>query len=893
MPAPVSNEELYVLIAKSGVMDDARLNAYLDRLRAADTLPTDPIKLGERMVADGQLTHFQAEQLLQGRWKRFSIGKYRVLERLGVGGMGQVFLCEHKLMKRKVAVKVLPAAKAKDEAALQRFYREARAVAAVDHPNIVRAYDIDDDDQLHFLVMEYVDGTNLYDLVRKAGPLPPLRACHYIYASAVGLEHAHEMGLVHRDIKPANILVDRTGVVKILDMGLARFFNPDDDDHITKKFDENVLGTADYLAPEQAVDSSSVTIRADIYGLGGTFYFMLTGQPPFPDGTIAQKLMWHQSRAPRPISDYRPDVPPQLAAVVDKMLAKNPDDRYQTPTEVMAALVGWVQTPIPPPTEEELPKMSVAAGGRAGDSAQTIAASGVAVAPTLRPQPQPAAVPLHGPVTTPRMKPASVEGSLPSLPKADPPAARPAKAVAVVTPPPAVPALPPPTPASGNVWADLRNGETLPAAQETTRPRRRNKNDEREDDDDKPARPARRKEKAKDRDRDDHDDDDNPARRTKKKKGSPLPWIIAAAVGGLLLVGGGAWAVMAVVFGKPPANTTPEPIKPTAEKRTWHVSKSGTGPNPATTRKTLAEVFRGLRSGDEILLYDETIEIPSLSLQGHSDLRIGSADPAKPTQLVYKPPAKPPTTPPPAVVLFDGCSGLTLSGVIVDASGFDVGIQVSGGAKGTKLENVTVKGAKKTAVLLKGVSADAENPLTLTGCRFVLPANGEAAVSVLAIKDFDTRGVKIDGCRMEGAGSGTGVRFEGTTSDVTMTNCRMWNFGNGVWFTPAPEPVAKLAVAVEHTTFFNTKAGVRVDTPATERKVEVRWCYFAGGGETAVVLNPKGVSFGVNGRDGGTQPGASKAEVAMGTLTAPPPDAPDDKFLKGKVTVGGKSVGAE
>ena len=137
---------------------------------------------------------------------------------------------------------------------LERFYREARAVAALDHPNIVRAYDIDQDDNLHFLVMEYVDGSNLQDLVKKVGPLDPIRACHYIYGAAVGLQHAHEIGLVHRDIKPGNILVDRTGVVKILDMGLARFFH-DEDDILTKKYDENVLGTADYLAPEQALDS--------------------------------------------------------------------------------------------------------------------------------------------------------------------------------------------------------------------------------------------------------------------------------------------------------------------------------------------------------------------------------------------------------------------------------------------------------------------------------------------------------------------------------------------------------------------------------------------------------------------------------------------------------------
>src|SRR5438270_13709251 len=170
------------------------------------------------MVRDGVLTRFQAQQFLQGKWKRFIIsGKYKLLEHLGTGGMGSVYLCEHLSMRRRVAIKVLPISKAQDSSALDRFYREARAVAALDHPNIVRAHDIDQDETLHFLVMEYVDGTNLQDLVKKVGPLDPVRASHYIFGSSVGLQHAHEMGLIHRDIKPGNILIDRSGVLKILD----------------------------------------------------------------------------------------------------------------------------------------------------------------------------------------------------------------------------------------------------------------------------------------------------------------------------------------------------------------------------------------------------------------------------------------------------------------------------------------------------------------------------------------------------------------------------------------------------------------------------------------------------------------------------------------------------
>src|SRR5437868_9731865 len=319
------------------------------------------------MVGDGLLTQFQAEQFLLGKWRRFTIGKYKVLEKLGAGGMGSVYLCEHKLMRRRVAVKVLPTAKAEDASSLERFYREARAVAAMDHPNIVRAYDIDQDDKLHFLVMEHVDGASLQEIIKRSGPMDVLRACHYVRQSALGLQHAHEAaGLVHRDIKPGNILVDRNGVVKVLDMGLARFFH-DEDDLLTQKYDENVLGTADYLAPEQALDSHGVDIRADIYSLGATFYYCLTGKTPFSDGTVAQKLIWHQTRQPKPLRSLRQDVPEGLVAVIAKMMAKEPNDRYQQPIEVAEALASWTQANIAPPTAAEMPQLSPAAQASSSD----------------------------------------------------------------------------------------------------------------------------------------------------------------------------------------------------------------------------------------------------------------------------------------------------------------------------------------------------------------------------------------------------------------------------------------------------------------------------------------------------------------------------------------------
>src|ERR1700722_18949470 len=337
MPAPSTIEDFLELVRKSGVVEEKRLNAHVDKLRAAGPLPAEPIRLATQFVRDGIITLFQAEQFLQGKWRRFTIGKYKVLERLRARGMGGVYLWEHLAMRRRVAVKVLPASKAEDTSSLERFYREARAVAALDHPNIVRAYDIDQDDNLHFLVMEHVDGSSLQEIIRRIGSMDVLRTAHYIRQAAQGLQHAHETaGLVHRDIKPGNILVDRNGIVKILDMGLARFFH-DEEDVLTKKYDENVLGTADYLAPEQALDSHGVDIRADIYSLGATFYFLLTGSALFPEGSVEQKLIWHQSRLPRPIRSLRPEIPEEIGAIVDKMMAKDPAKRFQTPAELLGA----------------------------------------------------------------------------------------------------------------------------------------------------------------------------------------------------------------------------------------------------------------------------------------------------------------------------------------------------------------------------------------------------------------------------------------------------------------------------------------------------------------------------------------------------------------------------
>lgn len=346
-------------LKRSGLIPADRLDAVLDQLRAEGKLADQPQAAAVALVQRGLLSRFQAQQLLQGRSRGFIIGgKYKMLELLGQGGMGAVYLCEQTTLRRLVAVKILPAEEmAKDAGLLERFYREARAVAALSHPNLVRAYDIDQDGQQHFLVMEFIDGVNLHDLVSKKGPLDFTQAAHYIAQAAAGLHRAHVAGWVHRDIKPGNLLLDRSGVVKVLDLGLARLRN-NQGDQLTQKYDDQAtMGTADYLSPEQALHASDVDIRADLYSLGGTFYFLLAGRPPFADlPTVAQKLLAHQMKEPPSLLELRPDLPRELNLVIKKLMRKEPSERFQTPADLVAALEPWTAEPLDLPPADVLPK---------------------------------------------------------------------------------------------------------------------------------------------------------------------------------------------------------------------------------------------------------------------------------------------------------------------------------------------------------------------------------------------------------------------------------------------------------------------------------------------------------------------------------------------------------
>jgi formylglycine-generating enzyme required for sulfatase activity len=314
--------------------------------------------LAHELVKRGWLTPYQANQILNGRVQELLLGPYLLLEKLGVGGMGQVFKTRHRLMNRVVALKVIRPAAALTAESVLRFQREIQAAAQLTHPNIVAAYDADLVGDLHFLVMEYVEGIDLHRLVQKQGRLPAGQACDFIRQAALGLQHAFERGLVHRDIKPSNLLLAAHGsVVKLLDLGLAKAEKtiPTGSDATELTQTGVVMGTPEYMAPEQALDPHGADVRADIYSLGCTCYFLLAGRPPFTGGTLAQQLIWHQQTPPPAITSLRPDLPPGLAAVLHKMLAKRPQDRYQTPAEVALALAPFSDAPVAVPASATAP----------------------------------------------------------------------------------------------------------------------------------------------------------------------------------------------------------------------------------------------------------------------------------------------------------------------------------------------------------------------------------------------------------------------------------------------------------------------------------------------------------------------------------------------------------
>lgn len=334
----ITSERFVTMVAKSNLIDEKTQERFVTKVRekCGGQLPTSVKKLASAYEKAGLLTDWHVEKILAGKYRGFFLGKYKLLGHIGTGGMSSVYLAEHTGLHDKRAIKVLPKKRVKDASYLARFKLEAQAIASLNHPNIVCAYDIDNEGDTHFIVMEFVDGLDLQMLVRRDGPLDFSTAADLIAQAGHGLQHAHERGVIHRDIKPANLLIDQDGRLRLLDMGLALMAS-ETDHSVTIAHNENVLGTADYLAPEQAVNSHQVDHRVDIYGLGCTLYFLLTGRPPFSDGTLAQRIIKHQNEMPRSIRELRPDCPGELEGMCVKLLQKDPNYRYQTAGEVANA----------------------------------------------------------------------------------------------------------------------------------------------------------------------------------------------------------------------------------------------------------------------------------------------------------------------------------------------------------------------------------------------------------------------------------------------------------------------------------------------------------------------------------------------------------------------------
>ncbi len=328
-------------ISDSGLMAEKDVGSFLKGL-SAERRPTDGQQLLQQLVRMHRLTTFQAQAVYQGKANTLVMGNYVLLDKLGEGGMGQVFKAQHRRMERIVALKILPAEAIKSEESVQRFHREVKAAARLSHPNIVRAYDADEAHGLHFLVMEYVEGTDLEKLVRTNGPLPAAVAANYICQAATGLACAHEHKIVHRDIKPSNLVLDASGTVKILDMGLARIEETPALDGRTAEAaltrDGDVMGTVDYMSPEQGLNTKNADARSDIYSLGCTLYFLLTGWPMYEGDSVMEKLLAHREKTLPPLREQRKDITAALDAAFRRMVAKKPERRQQTMNQVVAEL---------------------------------------------------------------------------------------------------------------------------------------------------------------------------------------------------------------------------------------------------------------------------------------------------------------------------------------------------------------------------------------------------------------------------------------------------------------------------------------------------------------------------------------------------------------------------
>lgn len=293
-----------------------------------------PERLAEGLVGADLLTRWQSRKLLSGKSRGFHLGNYRLLRPLGKGGMGVVFLAKHEVMSRQMALKILPAEASRDPRRIARFKEEARASAKLEHANIVQAFDFSESDGKLFIVMEYIEGHDLHRAVAKDGVMSAAESLDAMIQTTEALVHAHQRGIIHRDIKPSNLMLRSDGVIKVSDMGLARIgYSADGNDTPNR-----LTGTADFIAPEQAVNSQSADARSDIYSLGCTWYFLLTGKTPYTGTSVAQRLAKHQTAKVPLVKELRSDCPPSISALIQRMMSKRAEDRPASAAELLSQM---------------------------------------------------------------------------------------------------------------------------------------------------------------------------------------------------------------------------------------------------------------------------------------------------------------------------------------------------------------------------------------------------------------------------------------------------------------------------------------------------------------------------------------------------------------------------
>ncbi len=333
--------DFLTLLEQSRLLPAGDLRSAVERLGLDDMLT--PEDVADALVAKGLLTGYQVNRLLEGRRRGLFIDDFKILEILGSGGMGYLYIAEDLQTGWEVALKVLSDRYRNDKGMLTRFQLEADAGLKLSDPHIVKTKAIHRTEDIygtiHYMVMELVRGVSLHELlaIRKR-TLNWRRAADVICQTAIGLDYAHELGLVHRDVKPENLLIRRDGFVKLLDFGLAMIGGSETEFSLSSILGQNCLGTADYIAPEQSIDSLNVDRRADIYALGCTFYFLVTGRVPFPDKSAPKKLEGHRQKKPRPVRKLNPHVPERIAKIIQKMMAKRPENRFQNAGEVLRIL---------------------------------------------------------------------------------------------------------------------------------------------------------------------------------------------------------------------------------------------------------------------------------------------------------------------------------------------------------------------------------------------------------------------------------------------------------------------------------------------------------------------------------------------------------------------------